>query len=1058
MNRLGICFKLVCAFVAVTLFLPAVSAQGKSPDIIVTGSVLDAHSKQPVKAAQISIPVAGTTATTDDKGEFSIKTTTLKAVLKVKAYDYNTVEMPLRGKDQVVVKLYSDRFSTFSKKTVGLLGDVENSEKTNSTRGVDDMQHVSAISVDETIQGAIGGDVRAVTRSGLSGMGAALFIRGLHSLNANSQPLFIVDGVIWDNLNDVVSIHKGFFSNPLSTIDVNDIESITVVKDGTSVYGSKASNGVVVIKTKRSSSMVTKISFNVFSGVTDIPATMPMMTADSYRIYASDLIGTQGVTGTDISNYDFLENDKSNIKVYNTNHNSTNWPKEIYQKGFTDSYLINVNGGDEKALYYFSLGYTANNGVVKTTKSDRINTRLNADIKLIETVNLGVNIGVAQATRTLLDDGMNFSSPTWISYVKSPFMAPNSYTFIGEKSTDLEHTDEFGVGNPVGVIDLSLNNLRNTRVNVGLTPTIKLSKEFTLSTQFDYNVNKTVERHYIPMNYTPIQYIPNYGLSENEVKSQVMRNTNYFDDTRLTYEKSFGHQHHVKAMYGLRYSNNYYESDYLEEHNTKMNSNTQITGDFKYLQTNGINKHTNSLSNYVNVDYDFEKRYFLTLTTAMDASSRFGSETKGGMSLFGHTWGFFPAINGAWLMSSEGFMKNLPVVSLLKLRAGFDVTGNDGIEDYQTRAYFAGVQFIGRANGLLLANLDNPTLQWETTKTAHAGVDLGVFNDRLALGFDCFSSNTSNLLLLKQAPDVSGLGNYWTNGGTLENKGFEVSVDWKVLNLKDLTWELGASVGHYANKITSLSVPDYSTPVFEGEIRTAVGLPVGAFYGYKSLGVFATQAEADVASLSNRNADGTISSPNFGAGDIHFEDVPDANGVKDGIIDEKDKQVIGNPNPDFYGNITTKIAYKQFTLSGVFTYSYGNDVYNYFRSQLEAGKEFNNQTNIMLTRWTADGQTTNQPKAMYGDPMGNSRFSSRWIEDGSYLRLKNITLSYDVPIKSDYIQGFNLWVSANNLFTLTKYLGLDPESSANNAVYYQGIDAGLLPQSRSYFVGIKFNL
>ena len=336
------------------------------------------------------------------------------------------------------------------------------------------------------------------------------------------------------------------------------------------------------------------------------------------------------------------------------------------------------------------------------------------------------------------------------------------------------------------------------------------------------------------------------------------------------------------------------------------------------------------------------------------------------------------------------------------------------------------------------------------------GIDLGLFNDRLSFGFDYFNANTSDLLLLKQAPEVTGLGKYWTNGGTLENKGYELSVNWKVLNFKNLKWELGATVGHYANKITSLPVPDYSTTVYDGEIRTAVGQPVGSFYGYKSLGVFATQAEANLAGLSKVNSYGSISK--FGAGDIKFEDVADANGIKDGIIDEKDKQIIGNPNPEFYGNITSKISYKQFTLSTVFTYSYGNDVYNYFRSQLESGKEFYNQSNAMVTRWTAEGQTTNQPKSIYGDPMGNARFSSRWIEDGSYLRMKNITLSYDLPIKSNYIEGLNLWVSANNLFTLTKYLGLDPESSANNSVYYQGVDAGLLPQTRSYYVGVKFNL
>jgi len=1066
-NRTRFCFKLICAFVAVLLLVPAVYAQSKpatnneAANIIITGKVIDAHTKQPIKAAQVSVLNLGTTATTDDNGEFSVKTTSLLAVLKISAYDYNVVEFPLRGNKSVVVKLLSDQFSAYFKKTVGLTGDVNNAATTYASKGVDNLQQVNSMSADELIQTSLGGDVRAITRSGVSGIGSSFFIRGINSLNANAQPLFVVDGVIWDNMNDVVSIHKGFFSNPLNTINVNDIESITVVKDGTSIYGSKASNGVVLIKTKRSQTMVTKISLNVLAGTTDMPGAIPMMSGENFRIYASDLIGSKGITGTDISNYGFLETNKANYKVYNSGHNNTNWGKEVYQRGVTNSYMINANGGDEKAMYYFSVGYTTNKGIVKSTNSDRLNTRLNADIKLLQNFNLGLNIGVAQITRSLLDDGMSFSSPTWLTYVKSPFLSPNSFTFAGEKSTDMEHTDEFGIGNPNGIIALSVNNLRNTRVNVGLLPSIKISREFTLSSQFDYSVNKTVERHYIPMHYTPEQVIPDYGISQNEVSGQTMRNTNFFDDTRLTYEKSFGTQSRLKAMYGWRYTNTYYESDYVEEHNTTTNNNTQVTGAFKFLQVSGVNNQTNSLSNYLNVDYDFANRYFLTATVSMDGSSRFGKETQGGVSLFGRSWAIFPAVNAGWLASSERFMKDIDFVSLLKIRAGYGMTGNDGIKDYQSMAYFSGVKFMGKANGLLLANLNNPTLQWETTGTAHAGLDLGLFSDRLSFSFDYFSSNTSDLLMLKQLPIVSGLGTYWTNGGTMENKGYEFSANWKMLNLKNLKWEIGASLGHYANKITSLPVADYSTMVYGGEVRTAVGEAAGSFYGYKALGVFATQAEAEAAfkmqnagtktALQNQNADGTTSK--FAAGDIHFED-KDGNG----IINENDKQVIGNPNPDFYGNITSKISYKRLSLSTVFTYSYGNDVYNYFRSQLEAGKDFSNQTNIMITRWTADGQVTSQPKAVYGDPMGNSRFSTRWIEDGSYLRLKNITLSYDFPIKSNFIEGFNIWVSANNLFTFTKYLGQDPEFSAGNSVYTQGVDAGLLPLTKSYYVGIKFNL
>jgi hypothetical protein len=258
------------------------------------------------------------------------------------------------------------------------------------------------------------------------------------------------------------------------------------------------------------------------------------------------------------------------------------------------------------------------------------------------------------------------------------------------------------------------------------------------------------------------------------------------------------------------------------------------------------------------------------------------------------------------------------------------------------------------------------------------------------------------------------------------------------------------------NNITKLPNGEFTTSVYGGEVLSREGNPAGVFYGYKTHGVYATDAEASAANLKILNSDGTYAS--FGAGDVIFEDVADKNGLKDGIINTNDRQIIGNPNPTLYGTINNKFTYKKFTLSALFTYSYGNQVYNYQRSQLEAGKDYSNQSLAMLSRWTTEGDVTNQPKAVYGDPMGNSRFSDRWIEDGSYIRLKTLSLAYNIPIKSNFIEGINIWVSANNIFTLTNYLGADPEFSSQNSVLYQGVDAGLVPLSRSYYVSLKLNL
>lgn len=1067
MNRGTFYFKLINGILVITFLLSTTvlksenKAAEKKQEIVISGLVRDAHTKKPINAAQISVPNKNISTISDENGKFSFKIFSLKDVLHVSAYDYNLYEVALRGRDSVVIELYSNQFSNYFKNVEGISGVVNNSAASYSVKSIDDLSKSGAISADEVLQSAFGGDIRSISRSGVAGIGASSFIRGINSLNAIAQPLFVVDGVVWNNLYNVQSIHEGFFSNPLDNIDVNDIESISIVKDGSSIYGSKASNGVILIKTKRSKSMVTKISLNYFTGMTTMPGSFPMMNGEDFRVYASDLVNSRRVVGNDISKYEFLITDPTQKQVYNMNHNVTDWGKQVYQTGITNNYAISASGGGEKALYYLSLGMTDNKGVVNTTDLSRMNFRGNADFKLTNTFSMGLNIGYTRVERTLLDDGVGFTSPTWVSKIKSPFLSPYNYTTTGQLTSDYAQTDSLGIANPLGIVKYSLNNLKKYRFNMGILPAIQVTNDLTLSSQFDYNLDKTIERRYVPMFFTPEQYIHDNGYSKNEINSQVMRNTAFYDDTRLTFDKKWDKFNHLKAILGWRYMNNYYELDYAEEHNSGSNNNTTITGSYDFLQVDGLNNQSNSISNYVNVDYDFDNRYFLTGTVSMDASSRFGKETLGGVSLFGHSWGVFPSINGAWVVSSEKFMKQIDFVNFFKIRTGYGITGNDGIKDYQSMAYFSAIKFMDRANGLIISNLDNPTIQWETTGKFNLGGDLSLFNNRLSLSFDYFTSNTSDLLVLKNMPEVTGLGFYWDNGGTLSNKGYEISANWKMINLKNLKWELGASVGHYTNLITSLPNGEYTTSVYGGEVLTKVGESVGVFYGYKTNGIFATEVQASTAYtnqsaglkdyLKIQNADGSMS--NFGAGDVVFDDYN-----KDGIIDAKDKQVIGNSNPQFYGTFSSKISYRKFTLNTMFSYSYGNEIYNYQRSMLETGADFSNQTMAMLRRWTSDGQVTDQPKATYGDPMGNGRFSDRWIEDGSYIRLKTVTLSYELPIKSNFIEGFSVWVSANNLFTLTRYLGLDPEVSAKNSIYYQGVDNGLVPLTKSYYLGIKINL
>ena len=405
-------------------------------------------------------------------------------------------------------------------------------------------------------------------------------------------------------------------------------------------------------------------------------------------------------------------------------------------------------------------------------------------------------------------------------------------------------------------------------------------------------------------------------------------------------------------------------------------------------------------------------------------------------------------------MSNEPWFARVRGIDYLRLTAGYDVSGNDDIDYYAARSYFRASQFLEAIAGLTFENIGNTNLQWETTKRFNAGLEANFFNNRLNLHFNYFRSNTDHLLTFQTLGFLSGLERNWSNGGSLRNEGFDISVVGKVLALKDFQWELGASMGHYVNKVSKLSDNQQflENEVYGTTIRTEIGNPANMFYGYKTLGVFATSEQAAESGLYIMAPNG-IDHLNFDAGDMIFADL---NG--DHQITAADRTFIGDPNPDIYGNIFTSLAYKRFKLDINFNYSLGNDVYNYMRSQLESGSRFLNQTSAMTRRWQTEGQQTDIPRASFQDPMGNSRFSDRWIEDGSYLKLKTVTLSYTLPMHSTFLQGFQFWIQANNLLTFSKYLGSDPEFSMTSNVIGQGIDLGRLPLSRSIVAGVKINL
>lgn len=541
-----------------------------------------------------------------------------------------------------------------------------------------------------------------------------------------------------------------------------------------------------------------------------------------------------------------------------------------------------------------------------------------------------------------------------------------------------------------------------------------------------------------------------YGTGQNSVASMMTRHSTLTADLHADWKLLDG-CNNLDLLGGVRFLNDTFESDYGKGYNTGSDNLRSLSVTSSQLRTiDGVNDDWRSLAWYLNADYNYQHRYFLSATAAMESNSRFGKHA-GGMRVGGIAWGLFPSVRAAWIVSNEKFWKNIGFVDFLKIHASFDMAGNDDLPSDVVRTYFESVPFAGLAKGLALANVGNDKLKWETNKTLSAGIDANLFGNRLQLSANVYASRTDDLLVSKQLPEEFGMGYYYTNDGRLANRGFDVALRARVIDHHDWKLFAGASIGHYKNEVKRLAGGSFNTSILGGEVLTAVGQPLGVFYGYKTLGVFSTQADADAAGLSI--TDDTGKSVAFAAGDMHFADT-DGNKV----IDDADKQVIGDPNPDIYGNFNLDLAYRRLKVGALFTYACGNDAYNALRAALESGSSLHNQTKNMTNRWVADGQLTSVPRATYDDPMGNARFSDRWIEDASFLRLRQVSVSYELPKIGPFLNGSTVWFAVDNVFTISKYLGSDPEFSYGNQTLCQGIDAGLVPSTRSFHIGLKLNL
>ena len=1032
----------------------------------VRGRVLNATTGLPVAGTIVRADgIDGYSTLTEDNGSFTLKVPVFTTSLYISTPDFNPVRIGLLpGEQQRDVKLYPTAFTAEYGSQIKVRGD----------RDASDFKYTNSVNIKDEVQKQLGAEVYTISRNGTPGVGSVMFMQGLNSLNVNAQPLIVIDGVIVDQQYGRTLLHDGFYNDILSNINPADIEKVTVMRNGTALYGAKGANGVILVQTRRNKSMATRITANVSAGVVLQPKFLSVMDAEEYRSYASELLKT---TNTTNRTFKFLNEDPE-YYYYKQYHQNTDWKDLVYHTAMTQNYGINVEGGDAVANYNLSVGYVNQQSTLKFNDMGRLNIRFNTDISLSQRMDIRFDASFANSTRNIRNDGApeNYvdgtpTAPGFLAYAKSPFLSPYSYGHgeLSDSHFDIVEEDylkealanysgyNWRLGNPAAINEYSdaenKNRFETSMLNLSVTPKYRFNSNLTLSEHFSYNLVNTNEMYYIPINGTPSYYVISIGdTRENEVRSMASKQNSVMSDTRLDWQNRYD-AHSIHLFGGARINWETYSMNSQLGYNTGNDKTPFMSSSLLNAEDSGLSDSWNSLAWYAQAEYNYMGRYFLQANLTAEGSSRFGRD-GGNLRAFDAAWGLFPSVQASWVISNEPWMARIQAINHLRLTAGFDVSGNDDIDYYAARSYFRAAQFLHTISGLTFDGIGNTKIQWETTSRFNVGVDASLFGDRLGLLANFYSSKTSNLLTRQSLGFLSGLDQNWSNGGKLKNTGFDVTATAKVLAQKDLQWQVGASIGHYKNEITELpeGTQYMDNSLYGATIRTQVGQSANQFYGYQSLGVFASTEEAEAAGLYMM-ADNGVDRNYFKAGDIHFADL---NG--DHQITEADRTFIGDPNPDFYGNIFTTVAWKRLKLDVRFNYSMGNDVYNYQRSQLEAGSRFMNQTTAINRRWQVEGQQTDIPQISFQDPMGNARFSDRWIEDGSYLRLKAITLSYDLPINSEYLQGLQFWIQANNVLTFTKYLGTDPEFSMTSAVIGQGIDLGQLSQSRSFVAGIKINL
>lgn len=976
-------------FAMLALFL---SMSASAQQIMVSGQVLDVRNEPLIG---VSVLEKGTSngVVTDQDGNFRL-TTSADAVLVFSYIGYQSYEQ--RAARQMKVMLKEDNLLLDEVVVIGY-GTVQRKDVTTaiSTVSMKDLEERPIISAGQAMQGKVAG-ISVIQPSGMPGDELSIRVRGTTSFNGSNDPLYVIDGVPVDKID---------FLSP------NDIASMQVMKDASSaaIYGSRAANGVVLITTKNGQTGQAKITLNAQYGMDKV-------------------INNVNVLNT--AQYVELQKELGNTSIPDDLADRTDWFKEAYQTGHTQSYQVSVSDGTERLRYFLSGGYLDQKGTLDAAFFRRYNFRANAESEVRSWLKLSANLSYASTAKNGLITGQGSNrGGVVLSVINTPTYAP-----IWDADKPDQYNNNFYGANlthPLENMERSRNNKqKEDRLIIATSALVMLLPELNVKSSFSMDRRNGITTNFLDPVRTEWGR-QHYGIGKDERNRNIVLT---FDNV-ATYQKNFG-LHALEAMAGASYTKSEYLNSWINGTHYRSDAiwtlNAANKIDWNNTGTGG--SEWGIMSYFGRVSYNYDSKYLFTVNMRRDGSSRLHPDSR---------WGTFPSMSAGWRISSEKFMESFTWIDDLKIRAGWGKTGNQsGIHDYaylqryriQRLAWFN----AGQENALATIspnNLRARDLKWETTTQTNIGIDLTAFNNRLNIALDYYYKRTTDMLMNVEMPSsgASSVSDIQRNEGEMENRGFEVSVNSKILQ-GVVSWEADFNISFNRNKLTKLLYKRMyedartSDHVNAQVVRNQPGRPLGSFYGYISDGV-----DPETGNLIYRDLDQNGTGGNPG-----------------------DQTFIGDPNPDFIFGLTNNFSWKNFNLSVFLQGSYGNDVYNASRMETEGMFDAKNQTTAVLKRWRIPGQITDMPKAGF-----NIRNSTYFVEDGSYLRVKTVTLSYNIKSRLLAKAGiFRLqpYITANNLLTWTSYSGMDPEVNQwGNSGAVQGIDWGTYPHSKSFVFGINID-